>query len=296
MSGDLIYGAELAITGVLIGVMYSMVALGFVLIYKASAVFNFAQGAMTLFAALTVVGLRPALGLPLAIAGALVAMAVLAVAVERFVLRPLIGRSPLTVFMATVGVAYALEGLAQLVWGNQPRGLKLDIPQAPIELGGVYLSPPDLIGAAVAAVSVMLLVLFFRRTRIGLGLRALADDPVAAQAMGVRVDRIWAVAWTLAGAISIVAGVLWGSRIGVHFGMTQITLKALPILIIGGIESIPGAILAGILVGAGEALGEGFLGPFVGGGVQEIVAYLGALLILSFRPQGLLGERTIDRI
>ncbi|MEP9375905.1 branched-chain amino acid ABC transporter permease [Aquabacter sp. CN5-332] len=296
MSGDLVYGTELAITGLLIGVMYSMVALGFVLIFKASAVFNFAQGAMTLFGALTVVGLSPLVGLPLALAAALVAMAVLAVAVERWVLRPLIGRSALTVFMATVGVAYALEGLAQLIWGNQPRGLKLDIPQAPLQLGGVYVSPPDLIGAAIAGVCVMLLVLFFQRTKLGLGLRAMADDPIAAQAMGVRVGRMWAVAWMLAGAVAIVAGVLWGSRIGVHFGMTQITLKALPILIIGGVDSIPGAIVAGLLVGAGEALGEGFLGPFVGGGVQEIVAYLGALLILTFRHQGLLGEKTIDRI
>ncbi|MGE0714280.1 MAG: branched-chain amino acid ABC transporter permease [Alphaproteobacteria bacterium] len=293
---DLVYGIELLVTGLLIGVMYAMVALGFVLIYKASAVFNFAQGAMTLFAALMVVGLRPVLGLPAALAAALVGMMVIAVAVERCVLRPMVGRPPLAIFMATVAVASVLEGAAQIIWGNRPRGLKLDLPAAPLQFHGVYVSPSDLAGAAVAGLSVLLIALFFRRTQVGLGLRALASDPVAAQAMGVPIHRTWAVAWTLAGAVAIVAGVLWGSRIGVHFGMTQITLKALPILIIGGIESIPGVILAGLLVGAAEALGEGFLGPLVGGGVQEIVAYLAALLVLLLRPHGLLGEKSVERI
>ncbi|BBK32709.1 amino acid/amide ABC transporter membrane protein 1 (HAAT family) [Stella humosa] len=293
---DLVYAVELTITGLLIGVMYAMVALGFVLIYKASAVFNFAQGAMTLFAALMVVGLRPVFGLAGALAAALAGMAVIAVAVERFVLRPLVGRSALAIFMATVAVASILEGVAQIVWGNQPRGLKLDLPAAPLQFHGVYVSPADLMGAGVAGLSVLLIALFFRWTRVGLGLRALASDPIAAQAMGVPTHRVWAAAWTLAGAVAIVAGVLWGSRIGVHFGMTQITLKALPILIIGGIESIPGVILAGLLVGAAEALGEGFLGPIVGGGVQEMIAYLAALLVLLLRPHGLLGEKSVERI
>jgi len=282
--GDLVYAVELTITGLLIGLMYSMVALGFVLIYKASAVFNFAQGAMTLFAALTLVGFMAHLPVWAAVLLTLVAIGVLALVTERLVFRPLVGRSPLVVFMATVGLAYILEGTAQIAWGTQPRGLKLPIPLDPLKLGGVYISKADLAAAAGAALLVGLLVLFFQRTRVGLGLRAIADDQLAALGIGIPLERVWGIAWALAGLVALVAGVMWGSRIGVHFAMSLMALKALPVLIIGGIESIPGAIVGGLIVGAAEALGEGFLGGAVGGGVQDIMAYLVALAFLIVRP------------
>jgi branched-chain amino acid transport system permease protein len=294
--GDLIYAVELLMTGLLIGLMYSMVALGFVLIYKASAVFNFAQGAMTLFAALTIVGLLPKIGFVGAVVSTILVMAVLAVAVERSVFRPLVGRPPLVIFMATVGLAYILEGVAQIIWGTQPHGLKLGIPLEPLKVAGVFISKPDLVAAATAGVSVFLLILVFQKTKIGLGLRAIANDHIAASAVGVPLRRVWAVAWALAGLVAIIAGVLWGSRIGVHFAMSLIALKALPVLIIGGIESIPGAIVGGLIIGAVEALGEGFFGPLVGGGVQDVMAYFVALLFLIFRPHGLFGQEIIERV
>lgn len=294
--GDLVYAVELLITGLLIGLMYSMVALGFVLIYKASAVFNFAQGAMTLFAALTLVGFMSHMPLWGAVLATLAAMGLLALVAERWVFRPLVGRSPLVVFMGTVGLAYILEGLAQIVWGTQPRGLKLGIPLDPLTVGGVFISKPDLIAAGVAAILLVLLVLFFQYTRAGLGLRAIADDQFAALCIGIPLQRVWAVAWGLAGLVALVAGVMWGSRIGVHFAMSLIALKALPVLIIGGIESIPGAIVGGLIVGAAEALGEGFLGPAVGGGVQDIMAYLVALAFLIVRPYGIFGQEIIERV
>jgi branched-chain amino acid transport system permease protein len=296
LMGDLIYAVELLITGLLIGLMYSMVALGFVLIYKASAVFNFAQGAMTLFAALTIVGMLPKIGFMGAVAVTILVMAVLAIAVERSVFRPLVGRPPLVIFMATVGLAYILEGVAQIIWGTQPHGLKLGIPLEPLKIAGVFISKPDLVAAATAGVSVFLLILVFQKTKIGLGLRAIANDHIAASAVGIPLRRVWAVAWALAGLVAITAGVLWGSRIGVHFAMSLIALKALPVLIIGGIESIPGAIVGGLIIGAAEALGEGFLGPMVGGGVQDVMAYLVALLFLIFRPYGLFGQEIIERV
>lgn len=294
--GDLIFGVELFITGLLIGLMYSMVALGFVLIYKASSVFNFAQGAMTLFAALTIVGLIPSVGLWGALALTFVVMCIAAIAVERIIFRPLIGSPPLAIFMATVGLAYILEGSAQIAWGTQPQGLKLGIPLDPLKIAGVYISKPDLIAAAAAGVFVVGLILFFQKTKVGLGLRAIADDHVAAQAAGIPLRRVWAAAWALAGVVAIAAGMLWGSRIGVHFAMSLIALKALPVLIIGGIESIPGVIVGGLIVGTAEALGEGFIGAYVGGGVQDVMAYLVALMFLVFRPYGLFGQTAITRV
>jgi len=294
--GDLTFGVELLITGLLIGLMYSMVALGFVLIYKASGVYNYAQGAMTLFAALTVVGLLPHIGLFWSLAATTVVMCALGILSERLVFRPLKRSSPLTLFMGTVGLASILEGGAQIVWGSQPRGLKLGLPLDPLQIHGVYISKPDLFAAAVAGAFVIALTLFFKRTKIGLGLRAIADDYAAAQVVGIRLNKVWAVAWALAGIVAIAAGVLWGSRIGVHFGMSTIALKALPVLIIGGIDSLAGAIVGGLIVGAAEALGEGFIGGYVGGGVQDIMAYLVALLFLAFMPSGLFGQRIIRRV
>jgi branched-chain amino acid transport system permease protein len=293
---DLIFAAELAITGVLIGLLYSMIALGFVLIFKASAVFNFAQGAMTLFSALTLVGLMPLLGFWLALLGTIIVMCLVAVFAERVIFRPLVGGSPLVIFMATLGLAFILEGAAQMIWGTQPHGLKLGLPVEPLRLGEIFVSKSDLISAAAAGIMVLLLILFFQRTKVGLGLRAIADDHVAAQSVGIDLRKVWAIAWILAGVVALAAGMLWGSRIGVHFAMSLIALKALPVLIIGGIESIPGAIVGGVIVGVAEALGEGFIGPFVGGGVQDVMAYIVALIFLLVRPYGIFGQEAIARV
>jgi branched-chain amino acid transport system permease protein len=293
---DVIYAIELTVTGMLNGVMYSMIALGFVLIYKASSVFNFAQGAMTLFAALTLVGFIPIVGFWTALILAVLAMCAIALFAERVIFRPLIGGAPLVIFMATLGLALILEGTAQIIWGTQPYGLKLGFPVSPLIVGGVYVSKADLIAAATAGIFVTLLVLFFQKTKTGLGLRAIADDHVAAQSVGIPLRKVWAVVWVLAGIVALAAGMLWGNRIGVHFAMSLIALKALPVLIIGGIESIPGAIIAGLFVGMAEALGEGFIGPYVGGGVQDIMAYLVALAFLCFFPHGLFGEEIIERV
>lgn len=293
---DIAFAIELVVTGMLIGILYSMIALGFVLIFKASSVFNFAQGAMTLFSALTLVGLMPLVGFWAALAGAAVVMCVVAVVAERVVFRPLVGSSPLVVFMATIGLAYILEGVAQMVWGTQPHGLKLGFPIDPLRLGDVFISKSDLISAGVAGILVGALVVFFQYTKTGLGLRAIANDQIAAQSVGIDLRKVWAVAWILAGVVALVAGMLWGSRIGVHFAMSLIALKALPVLIIGGIESIPGAIVGGVIVGVAEALGEGFIGPYVGGGVQDVMAYLVALIFLLVRPYGLFGQTAIERV
>ncbi|MGI9385620.1 MAG: branched-chain amino acid ABC transporter permease [Methyloligellaceae bacterium] len=293
---DLIYATELAITGTLIGMMYALMALGFVLIYKASSVFNFAQGAMTLFGALTLVGLIPLVGLWPALGLAALAMCLVGLFAERVIFRPLIGGDPLVIFMATLGLAFILEGTAQIVWGTQPHGLKLGLPIDPLIIGGVFISKSDLIAAGAAAVLVVLLVFFFQKTKIGLGLRAIANDHVAAQSVGIKLSKVWAIAWALAGIVALAAGILWGSRIGVHFAMSLIALKALPVLIIGGIESIPGAIVGGLIVGIAEALGEGLIGPLVGGGIQDVMAYIVALIFLIFRPYGLFGQEIIERV
>jgi branched-chain amino acid transport system permease protein len=294
--GDLIFGIELLVTGLLIGLMYSMVALGFVLIFKASSVFNFAQGAMTLFAALTVVGLLPHVGLLMSLLVTGLVMCVLAMGAERIVFRPLMGSSQLTIFMGTVGFASILEGAAQIVWGTRPQGLKLGIPTDPFKLGEVFVSKFDMFAALVAGLMVVGIVLFFQRTKIGLGLRAIADDAAAAGVVGIPLRRVWAVAWALAGIVAIGSGVLWGSRIGVHFAMSLIALKAIPVLIIGGIDSVAGVIVAGLIVGAAEALGEGFIGTHIGGGVQDVMAYVVALLFLMFRPSGLFGQTAIQKM
>lgn len=293
---ELMFAIELLLTGLLTGLMYSMVALGFVLILKASGVFNFAQGAMSLFAALTVVALQPHVGLFFALILGAAVMVAFGVATERLLLRPLTGATPLTIFMATVAVASILEGAAQIIFGSEARSLKLDIPQKPFEVAGILVSPPDLLAAAVAGIFVVALSLFFKYTKTGLGLRAVADDHAAAQVVGMSLRRLRAVAWALAGVVALTAGVIWGSRIGVSFGMSVIALKALPVLIIGGVESIPGVIFGGLIVGAAEALGEAYIGPLVGGGVQDVMAYAVALAFLLVRPYGLFGQPTLRRV
>ena len=292
---------EVLIGGLLSGVMYALVALGFVLIYKASGVFNFAQGAMVFFAALTFVSiLEKGVNFWLAMAITLAAMVVLGLLTERIVLRPLVNQPPITLFMATIGLTFFIEGIAQGVWGAQPHGLEIGVQDQPIEwlldATGVGVSTFDLFAAAVAGIMVAALALFFQKTRVGRALRAVADDHQAALSIGIPLQHIWAIVWGVAGFVALVAGMLWGARNGVQFALTFTALKALPVLIIGGFESIPGAIVGGLIIGAAEKLGEVYLGPFVGGGIEGWFPYVMALLFLLARPEGLFGEKHIDRV
>ncbi len=292
---------EVLIGGLLSGVMYSLVALGFVLIYKASGVFNFAQGAMVFFAALTFVGLmKVGLQFWLAMIATLGAMIVLGLAIERVVLRPLVNQPQITLFMATIGLTFFIEGLSQLLWGSQPHNLDLGIQDEPLtwiaDGTGMNVSKFDIVAAGIAAALVTALALFFSRTRIGRALRAVADDHQAALAIGIPLQQIWGIVWAVAGFVALVAGLLWGARNGVQFALTFLALKALPVLILGGFESIPGAIVGGLIIGAAEKLAEVYIGPFVGGGIEGWFPYVLALLFLLVRPEGLFGEKHIDRV
>ncbi|MFJ1293084.1 branched-chain amino acid ABC transporter permease [Paracoccus yeei] len=288
---------ETLIGGLLAGTMYSLVAIGFVLIYKASGVFNYAQGAILLFAALTFVSLTDQ-GVPAvaAVALTIAAVVVLSVGVERLVLRPLTNRSPMTLFMATLGLSYIIEGVAQGLMGAQVRAIDLGIEDVPIFLGDILISRFDLIAAGVAGALVLGLSLLFNRTRIGVSLRGVADDTRAALSIGIDINRIWQIVWTVAGLVGLVAGLLWGARQGVQFSLSLVVLKALPVLIIGGFTSIGGAIAGGLIVGAAEALAETYLGPFLGGGITPWFAYVLALGFLFIRPAGLFGEAEIERV
>jgi branched-chain amino acid transport system permease protein len=288
---------EVLLSGLLAGVMYSMVAIGFVLVYKSSGIFNFAQGSMVLFAALTFVSLVER-GWPFAaaLAATLAAMVLLALAVSRVVIQPLAARPPTVLFMATLGMSFILEGAAQWLWGAQVHALDLGIEDRPLPLGSVMLSSLDLVAAATAGLLVAVLAWVFKRTRVGLQLRGLADDPLAALAVGVNLQRIGALVWSAAGAVALVAGLLWGARTGVQFSLSLIVLKALPVLIIGGFSSVPGAIAGGLLVGAAEKLAEVYVGPLVGGGIENWFPYVLALLFLFWRPEGLFGERSVQRV
>jgi len=292
---------EVLIGGLLAGVMYSLVALGFVLIYKASGVFNFAQGAMVFLAALTFVSiLKMGINFWLALVITLGVMVALGIGIEKVVLRPLVNQPPITLFMATIGLTFVLEGLSQLVWGSQPHGLELGIPDVPMEWlsqkWNINVSQFELFAAGVAGAMVAGLALFFQYTRIGRALRAVADDHQAAQAVGIPLKHIWAIVWAVAGFVALVAGLMWGARNGVQFALTFIALKALPVLILGGFESVPGAIVGGLIIGATEKLAEVYIGPMVGGGIESWFAYVIALLFLLVRPQGLFGEKIIDRV
>ncbi|MGO4567536.1 branched-chain amino acid ABC transporter permease [Rhizobium sp. 2YAF20] len=288
---------EVLIGGLLSGVMYSLVAIGFVLIYKTSGVLNFAQGAMLLFAALTFVSLVER-GLPfwLAFAVTFAIMVLIGIAIERVVLRPLTNKPPITLFMATLGLSYILEGAAQLIWGTQVHGLDLGIEDVPFELGGVLISQFDIFAAVVAAGMVVALSLFFRYTRIGLAFRAVADDQFAALAVGLKLPWIWATVWATAGLIALVAGLLWGARLGVQFSLSLVVLKALPVLVLGGFDSIPGAIFGGLLIGAAEKLAEVYVGEYFGGGIESWFAYVIALAFLLIRPSGLFGQKLVERV
>jgi len=292
-----IFFVEVVLGGLLAGVMYSLVALGFVLIFKASGVFNFAQGAMVLFAALTLVGLIEH-GFPpwLAIIGTVAVMIVLAITIERVVLRPLVNQEAIILFMATIGLSYFLDGFGQILWGSDVKVLDLGIPNAPMEFSGVLVNQFDLIAALAAGALVAVLAIFFHKTRIGRALRAVADDHQAAMSVGIPLKTIWAIVWSVAGLVGLVAGIMWGTKLGVQFTLTLVALKALPVLILGGFTSIPGAIIGGLIIGVGEKVAEVFWGPAFGGAIEDWFAYMLALAFLLFRPQGLFGDKIIERV
>ncbi len=288
---------EVLIGGVAAGLMYSLVALGFVLIFKASGVFNFAQGVMVLFAALTLVGLMER-GAPvwLALLLTMAVMVALAFAIERVVLRPLVNQPPIILFMATIGLSFFLEGFGEMLWGANVKRLDIGIPDTSFAVRGVLVNRLELTAAITAAVLVTVLAVFFQRTRIGRALRAVADDHAAALSIGVPLKTIWVVVWSVSGLVAIVAGIMWGAKSGVQFSLALIALKALPVLILGGFTSVPGAVAGGLVIGVGEKLGEVYWGPLVGGAIENWFAYVLALVALLVRPQGLFGERIIERV
>ena len=290
--------------GLVAGVLYALIALGFVLIFKASGVFNFAQGIMVVFAALTLVGLHER-GVPAFVALALtvVVMFALAYGVERLILRPLVNQSDIILFMATFGLTYFLVGLGQLVFGGNPKVMiaaELYLPRGALEfkaLGGfVSLQKIDIAAVIIASIMVAVLAVFFQRTRIGRALRAVADSHQAALSVGISLEQIWVIVWFAAGIVALATGIMWGARSEVSFSLQIIALKALPVLILGGLTSIPGAIVGGLIIGIGEKLGEFYWGPLLGGGIETWFAYVIALGFLVFRPQGLFGEKIIERI
>lgn len=304
---------ETLIGGLMAGMLYSLVALGFVLIYKASGVFNFAQGAMVLLAALAMA--RFAEWIPLwtgienKIAANLIAfvlagtvMFIVAWAAEFLVLRHLVNQEGATLLMATLGISYFLDGVGQTIFGSDIYKIDIGMPKDPIFLlesvfeGGVLVNKEDVIAACIAAGLVVLLSIFFQKTKTGRALRAVADDHQAAQSIGIPLNRIWFIVWCVAGVVALVAGMIWGSKLGVQFSLTTVAMRALPVVILGGLTSVPGAIIGGLIIGVGEKLSEVFLGPYVGGGIEIWFAYVLALVFLLFRPQGLFGEKIIDRV
>ena len=292
-----VFFAEVVINGLLTGVMYSLVALGFVLIFKASEIFNFAQGVMVLFAALSLVGLME-LGIPawIAVVLALAIMVVLALVIERVMLRPLVNQDPFILFMSTIGLTFFLEGFGETLWGSNVKRLDIGIPKDVIEYQGVLLNQFDIIAAVVGAILVIGLAVFFTKTPIGRALRAVADDHQAALSVGIPLKTIWVIVWSVSGGVALVAGIMWGAKSGVQFSLSLIALKALPVLILGGLTSISGAIVGGLIIGVGEKVAEIYWGPLIGGAIENWFAYILAMVFLLFRPQGLFGERIIERV
>ncbi len=291
--------AEVIIAGLMSGVMYSLVGLGFVLIFKASGIFNFAQGVMVLFAALNFVGLMDSGVHPIiAFIATVVIMTVLAMAIERVVLRRLVNQNQLILFMSTIGIAFFLEGFGELIWGGNVRPLDIGIPDDVVFIanGTILIQEADLFAGATAALLVTILALGFRYTAVGRALRAVADDHQAALSIGIPLNNIWVIVWAVAGFVALVAGIMWGTKLGVQFSISIVALKALPVLILGGFTSIPGAIIGGLIIGAGEKVAEVYWGSLFGGAIEEWFAYIVALLFLLFRPQGLFGEKIIDRV
>ena len=297
MAANPAFLVEVLIGGIASGLMYSLVALGFVLIFKASGVFNFAQGALVLFSALTLVGLMER-GAPvwLAIGLTMLVMVVLAFAIERVVLRPLVNQEAIILFMATIGLNFFLEGFGEMAWGANVKKLDIGIPDTSFVVRGVLVNRLELTAAITAAVLVTILAIFFQRTRIGRALRAVADDHAAALSIGIPLKTIWVIVWSVSGLVALAAGVMWGAKSGVQFSLSLIALKALPVLILGGFTSVPGAIVGGLIIGVGEKLGEVYWGPLVGGAIENWFAYVLALAFLVFRPQGLFGEKIIERV
>ena len=333
MSPQFLYTIEVILNGLMAGVMYSLVALGFVLIFKASGIFNYAQGVMALFAALTLVGIQngqvpfahlinavfgtkihgfgwnvPAI---LAIVLTLCVMVVFAILVERLVLKHLINQEPIILFMATIGLAYFMEGFGDLMWGSDIKVLDIGIPSGGSlwleektvgwasegsNYYGMYIDKLDVVAAIVALLLVVSLSLFSQYTKTGRALRAVADDHQAALSVGISLRRIWVIVWAIAGFVALVAGIMWGAKSGVQFSISLIALKALPVLILGGFTSIPGAIIGGLIIGVGEKLFEFSIGPLIGGATENWFAYVLALVFLVFRPQGLFGDKIIERV
>jgi branched-chain amino acid transport system permease protein len=310
---DMGFFLETLFGGLMVGMLYSLVALGFVLIYKASGVFNFAQGAMVLFGALVMA--RFAEWIPywaglenmllanlLAVAVAAAAMVAVAWLVERLALRRLVNQPAITLLMATLGIGYFLDGAGQLLFGSSTYKIDVGMPKDPMMVlensfeGGLLVSTEDLYAAAIAALLVLLLSLFFQKTATGRALRAVADDHQAAQSIGIPLSRIWVIVWSIGGLVALVAGIIWGSKLGVQYSISLVALKAFPVVILGGLTSVPGAILGGLIIGVGEKLSEIYLGPMVGGGIENWFAYVLALAFLLVRPQGLFGDKIIDRV
>jgi len=304
---------EVTLGGLMAGVLYSLVALGFVLIFKASGVFNFAQGAMVLFAALAMARLSEWipkltgvqslwLANGLAFVASVAIMFAMAWLIERLVLRPLVNQEGIVLLMATLGVTYFLDGFGQTLWGADVYKIDLGISKDPLIVlegvfeGGILLNRDDIVAAVMAALLVSALALFFQKTATGRALRAVADDHQAAQSIGIPLNRIWVIVWSVAGFVALVAGTVWGSKLDVQFSLAVLALKALPVVILGGFTSIPGAIVGGLVIGMGEKLSEVYLGPVLGGGIENWFAYALALLFLLVRPQGLFGEKIIDRV
>ena len=304
---------ETLIGGLMAGMLYSLVALGFVLIYKASGVFNFAQGAMVLFAALAMArfsewtnaalgGDSLVLANVIAFVGAGVVMFIVAWLIERLALRNLVNQEGATLLMATLGIAYVLEGVGQTLFGSEIYKIDVGMPKDPVMMlenvfeGGILINKEDFYAALIAAVLVALLWVFFQKTSTGRALRAVADDHQAALSVGIPLNRIWVIVWCVAGVAALVAGIIWGSKLGVQFSLATVALRALPVVILGGLTSVPGAILGGLIIGVGEKLSEVYIGPYVGGGIEIWFAYMLALVFLLFRPQGLFGEKIIDRV
>ena len=299
--------------GLMAGMLYSLIALGFVLIFKASGVFNFAQGAMVLFAALAMARFaewipgwfgfeNKVLANVLAFGIAMLIMIAVAWVIERLVLRNLVNQEGVTLLMATLGITYFLDGFGQTLFGSEIYRIDVGLPKEPMFIwdtvfpGGLLVSKEDLYAAAIAATLVACLSLFFQKTATGRALRAVADDHQAAQSIGIPLSRIWVIVWSVAGFVALVAGVIWGSKLGVQFSLSLVALKALPVVILGGLTSVPGAIIGGLIIGVGEKLSEVYIGPFFGGGIEIWFAYVLALLFLLVRPQGLYGEKIIDRV
>jgi branched-chain amino acid transport system permease protein len=304
---------EALLGGLMAGMLYALVALGFVLIFKASGVFNFAQGAMVLFAALAmarfaewvpgILGFdNKMLSNVIAFGLAAALMFLLAWLIERLVLRHLVNQEGVTLLMATLGITYFIDGLGQTIFGSDIYKIDVGMPKEPVFLldsvfpGGVLVNLEDVYAAVIAALLVVALSLFFQKTSTGRALRAVADDHQAAQSIGIPLNRIWVIVWFVAGITALVAGIIWGSKMGVQFSLTTVALRALPVIILGGLTSVPGAIIGGLIIGVGEKLSEVYLGPFVGGGIEIWFAYVLALVFLLFRPQGLFGEKIIDRV